>query len=66
MVDPGLPNPEEFDALYIKQQVKAHTKAEKMFDAYAERGDNPAVKQFAANTLPMIQQHLKEAEKLQK
>jgi putative membrane protein len=58
--------PEEFDALYIKQQVKAHTKAEKLFDAYAERGDNPALKQFAANTLPVIKQHLKDAEKLQK
>ena len=58
--------PEEFDALYIKQQVKVHTKAEKLFDAYAERGDNPALKQFAANTLPVIKQHLKDAEKLQK
>ena len=58
--------PEEFDALYIRQQIKAHTKAEKLFDAYAERGDNPALKQFAANTLPMIQQHLKDARKLQK
>jgi putative membrane protein len=58
--------PEEFDALYIKQQVKAHTKAEKLFDAYAERGDNPALKQFAANTLPVIKQHLKDAQTLQK
>jgi putative membrane protein len=58
--------PEEFDALYIKQQVKAHAKADKLFDAYAERGDNPALKQFAANTLPVIKQHLKDAQKLQK
>jgi putative membrane protein len=58
--------PAEFDALYIKQQVKAHTKAEKLFDAYAEGGDNEALKQFAANVLPMVQQHLKDVQKLQK
>lgn len=56
--------PEDFDQLYIKQQVKAHSKAVELFDAYAERGDNQALKQFAANTLPVIKQHLADAEKL--
>jgi putative membrane protein len=56
--------PEEFDKRYALQQVKAHTKAAKLFDAYAERGDNAALKQFAANTLPVIKRHLEEANKL--
>jgi len=56
--------PEDFDRLYIKQQVKAHSKASELFDAYAERGENAALKQFAAKTLPGIKQQLEEAEKL--
>lgn len=56
--------PEEFDQLYIKQQIKAHEKAAELFDKYAERGENDALKQFAANTLPAIKQHLEEVEKL--
>ncbi len=47
--------PEEFDKLYAKQQVNAHDKAAELFDGYAERGDNAALKQFAANTLPVDQ-----------
>ena len=56
--------PEDFDQLYIKQQVKAHSKVVELFDAYAERGDNQALKQFAANTLPVMKEHLADAEKL--
>jgi putative membrane protein len=56
--------PEEFDKLYIEQQIKAHEKASDLFDKYAERGDNDALKQFAANTLPAIKQHLEEVKKL--
>ena len=57
--------PEEFDTLYIQQQIKAHEKAADLFDKYAERGENQALKQFAANTLPTIKRHLEEARKLQ-
>jgi putative membrane protein len=55
---------EEFDKVFVKQQIKAHRKAADLFDAYAEGGDNAALKQFAANTLPAIKQHLEQAEKL--
>ena len=58
--------PEEFDATYAAQQVKAHGKAVDLFDEYAEGGDNAALKQFAANTLPTIKEHLREARKLTK
>jgi putative membrane protein len=56
--------PEDFDKTYADQQVKAHKKAVDLFDKYAESGDNAALKQFAANTLPTIKQHLEQAEKL--
>ena len=56
--------PEAFDQLYIEQQIKAHEEAADLFDKYAERGDNQALKQFAANTLPTIKRHLEEAKKL--
>jgi putative membrane protein len=56
--------PEDFDKIYAMQQVKAHERAVKLFDEYAEEGDNAALKQFAANTLPTIKQHREQAEKL--
>ncbi|MBC8013480.1 MAG: DUF4142 domain-containing protein [Methyloceanibacter sp.] len=56
--------PEDFDKTYAKQQVKAHKKTVALFDDYAEDGDNAALKQFAANTLPTIKQHREQAEKL--
>jgi putative membrane protein len=56
--------PEAFDNLYIEQQIKAHEDAADLFDKYAERGENQALKQFAANTLPTIKRHLEEARKL--
>lgn len=58
--------PEAFDETYAAQQVRAHGKAADLFDDYAEGGDNAALKQFAANTLPTIKEHLREAKKLTK
>jgi putative membrane protein len=55
---------EDFDKTYAKQQVKAHDRAAELFDGYAEEGDNAALKQFAANTLPTIKQHREQARKL--
>jgi putative membrane protein len=56
--------PGDFDKLFAEQQVASQKVAAKLFDAYAERGGNAALKQFAANVLPTIKQHLAEAEKL--
>ncbi len=58
--------PEDFDKIYAEQQVKAHDRAVELFDEYAEGGDNAALKQFAANTLPTIKQHLRDAKQLTK
>jgi putative membrane protein len=56
--------PEEFDKAYAAQQVKAHQRAFDFYDEYAEDGDNAALKQFAANVLPTIKQHLEQAERI--
>jgi putative membrane protein len=53
-----------FDKTYAKQQIDGHKDAEELFEKYAKRGDNAAIKQFAQKTLPVIQQHLSEAKKL--
>ncbi len=56
--------PQDFDQAYAAQQVNVHRKSAELFDAYAEEGENEALKQFAANMLPTIRQHLDEAKKL--
>jgi putative membrane protein len=54
----------DFDKTYAKQQVDGHKEAAKLFKNYSEKGDNQTVKQLAAKTLPVIEQHLEEAKKL--
>jgi len=56
--------PEEFDAQYIAIQRKAHEEAVKLFTDYSKNGDDPKLKQFAADTLPTLQMHLEHANKL--
>lgn len=55
---------DDFDKTYAKQQVDGHQDAVNLFDSYAKKGDNAALKQFAQKTLPVIQEHLAEAKKL--
>lgn len=47
-----------FDEAYINIQRKAHQEAVALFRDYAESGDDPKLKQFAAETLPTLQAHL--------
>jgi putative membrane protein len=54
----------EFDSNYDQIQVKAHEDAVALFDAYAQGGDNPELKRWAAKTLPHLKEHLTMAEKL--
>jgi putative membrane protein len=56
--------PESFDRIYAQQQVKALGRATELFDRYAELGDNASLKQFAANTLVTLKQHLEQAKQL--
>jgi putative membrane protein len=55
---------DDFDDRYIDQQTAAHTEALNLHRAYAERGDNAALKAFAAETAPAVEQHLQHVKAL--
>ena len=55
---------DEFDRLYVTIQVQAHQEAVSLFQNYAQNGDNQQLKQWAQKTLPDLQNHLQEAQKL--
>ena len=55
---------EKFDAMYWKAQVQGHQEALKLAQGYAKSGDNAALKQHAEKGVPIIEQHLKMAEKM--
>ena len=52
---------EQFDALYLSQQVPAHEEALKLHQGYAQSGDNAALKAFASKTATVVSKHLDEA-----
>ena len=56
----------QFDHLYAQQQVQAHQMAVDLFRNYGQSGDNAALKQWASQTLPTLQQHLQQAQQLQR
>ncbi|MBI5112563.1 MAG: DUF4142 domain-containing protein [Rhodovulum sp.] len=53
-----------FEDAYETMQVEAHQTAIQLFSAYAQGGDDPELKQWAAKTLPELERHLGMAEKL--
>jgi putative membrane protein len=55
----------DFDGRYIAQQVDAHNEALILMKGYAKDGDTRAIKTLAAKTVPVVQEHLKMAEKIQ-
>ncbi|MCG6206398.1 DUF4142 domain-containing protein [Rhodopseudomonas sp. HC1] len=55
---------EDFHALYASQQVAAHKDAIALFQRYAQDGDLPELKDWAAKTLPALNHHLEMAQKL--
>ncbi|HEX7362354.1 MAG TPA: DUF4142 domain-containing protein [Bryobacteraceae bacterium] len=57
---------EKFDKAFIKRAVKDHKNDIEEFKAEVEGGSNPAVRQFASNNLPVLQEHLNIAESLKK
>lgn len=56
----------DFDRAYVKEMVKDHRKDVKDFQTEAQSGTNPGLKNFAAKTLPTLQQHLEMVENLSK
>jgi putative membrane protein len=55
-----------FDKAYVKEQVKDHKNDIKDFQAEAQGGSDANIKNFASNTLPVLQHHLELAENLNK
>lgn len=56
----------DFDKKYADSQVDAHQAALNLLQRYAQDGDTPAIKAFAAATAPAVQEHLNMAEGLKK
>jgi putative membrane protein len=48
-----------FDREYITHMVKDHEKDVSAFEKQSKKGDAPELRQFAAKTLPTLQEHLK-------
>ncbi|HLH04344.1 MAG TPA: DUF4142 domain-containing protein [Bryobacteraceae bacterium] len=57
---------DKFDKEYSKNMLKDHRKDVSEFQMEAQNGQDPNIKQFAASTLPTLQEHLKMAEDLNK
>lgn len=57
---------QDFDSLYAQQQIQAHQEAVMLFTSEQQSGTDPDVRKFAAQTLPVIQQHLSMAQQLPK
>jgi len=59
----GLSGP-RFDRRYIAGQVREHEKAVRLFERQAASGQDPRLRQFAADKLPTLKQHLQMAQSL--
>ena len=55
-----------FDHKYIHEMIAGHTKAIAVYKKEAEDAQNPSIKQYAENALPVLQKHLEGAEALEK
>lgn len=54
----------QFDKEYARMQIDAHQKAVALFQSYAAAGENADMKDWAGDTLPTLNEHLKHAQKL--
>ncbi|GBU17187.1 MULTISPECIES: DUF4142 domain-containing protein [Methylobacterium] len=53
-----------FDRLYVQQQLQAHQMTISMTQAYASTGPNPALRTYAQQALPVLQDHYAMAQRL--
>jgi putative membrane protein len=53
-----------FDSSYIDQQLAAHEEAVQLFKDHAANDPTPAIKDFAAKTLPKLEHHLEMVKEL--
>jgi putative membrane protein len=55
----------KFDREYMKEAgVDSHEEQAKLFERQVQRGQDPDVKSFAAQTLPVVQKHLQHAQEI--
>lgn len=52
------------DEAYVKLQRDAHAEAVKLFESYADNGDNAELKAFAQQTVPTLKMHQEMVEKI--
>ena len=57
---------DQFDREYREMQLQGHQEALKLHGDYSKNGDNEALKRFASETAPVVQQHLNEIQALNK
>ncbi|HYF57580.1 MAG TPA: DUF4142 domain-containing protein [Burkholderiaceae bacterium] len=56
----------EFDRAYMKQQVADHEKTVNLFERQSKNGKDPELRDFAAKQLPIMREHLKMAQMMQR
>ena len=56
--------PQDFDRAFAKEAVRDHEKDISKYRKEAKNGKNEEVKQYAAETLPTLEEHLKLARDL--
>jgi putative membrane protein len=54
-----------FNRIYLRDQLRAHEQAIKLFQTEARSGTDPDLKQFASANLPTLQEHLRMIEAAQ-
>lgn len=57
-------SPDDFDRVYLDQQVAAHQEAVTLHRGFSDNADAPAVAGHARTVLPKIEAHLAEAQRL--
>jgi putative membrane protein len=59
-------NDQDFSKQYFKDQVSAHKSAVNLFDRYSKGGQDVKLKDWAAQTVPTLREHLKMAQAMNK
>jgi len=55
----------DFDSVYIATQIECHEKALKLYQRAAKECESEALKAYATQTIPAIQEHLSMAKRIQ-
>jgi putative membrane protein len=55
-----------FGRTYSRMMLKGHQQALKLFQSYAQNGDDKQFKEWAQQTLPTLQEHLRRAEAMER